>query len=208
MIPHNLFGEGERMSKGKVSLIGIGLLFLGALCVGQALSQDTGAAPGGGGRGGRGGRGGGAGGMGTFDANAMRLAAATRMKEALGCTDEEYAVLQPKIEKVQTLSREARGGGMMMGGGRGGRGGPGGPGGPGGGAAAPEPTTAVGKAAAALAKVLTNKDAPAEEIKTALQALRDAKAKVKTELEAAVKALKEVLTVRQEAQLVQMGIIE
>ena len=191
------------MSKGKVSLIGIGLLFLGALCVGQALSQDTGAAPGGGG--GRGGRGGRGGGMGTFDPNVMRAAMETRMKEALGCTDEEYKVLQPKIDKVQTLSRDLRGGGMgggMMGG-RGGRGGPGG-----GGAPAAEPTTEVGKAGAALTKVLANKDAPAEEIKTALQALRDAKAKVKTELEAAVKALKEVLTVRQEAQMVQMGVIE
>ena len=189
------------MSKGKVSLIGIGLLFLGALCVGQALSQDTGAAPGGGG--GRGGRGGRGGGMGTFDANVMRAAQETRMKEALGCTDEEFKVLQPKLEKVQTLSRDLRGGGMggMMGG-RGARNGPGG------GAPAAEPTTDVGKAAAALTKGLANKDAPAEEIKTALQALRDAKAKVKTELEAAVKALKEVLTVRQEAQMVQMGVIE
>ena len=33
-----------------------------------------------------------------------------RMKQALGATDEEWKVLQPRIEKVQTLSRQTRGG--------------------------------------------------------------------------------------------------
>jgi hypothetical protein len=45
-----------------------------------------------------------------------------RMKQAFGATDEEWKVLQPKVEKVQTLARQSRGGGMgfMPGRGRGG----------------------------------------------------------------------------------------
>ena len=184
------------MLKRKAGLIVTGLAFLAIFCVAQAVSQDS-TPPDGGGRGGR--RGGG-----TFDPNQFRQAAADRLKESLGCTDEEFKILQPKIEKVQTLARDLRGGGMggFMGG-RGGRGGPGGAGG-----AAPEPTTEIGKASAALTKVLANKDAAADEIKTALQAYRDAKAKAKAALEAAQKELKEVLTVRQEAVLTLQGTIE
>ena len=59
-----------------------------------------------------------------------------------------------------------------------------------------------------MSKVLDNKDAAPAEIKTALQALRDARAKAETALEAAQKELKEVLTVRQEAVLVQRGLLK
>src|SRR5688500_15288170 len=51
----------------------------------------------------------------------------TMMKEQLGTTDEEWKVLAPKIEKVQTAQRNSRGGGGF--GGFGGRGGGGGRGG-------------------------------------------------------------------------------
>jgi hypothetical protein len=200
------------MLKAKSGLMLAGFLFLGVFCVSSALAQDTtppaGGAGGGRGRGGRGGPGGG-----MFDPNVMRQRMADQMKTALGCTDEEWTALAPKVEKVQTLQRDLRGGGMFGGGMMGGRG-RGGPGAPGGDAgapaapAAPAPTTDVGKAAAALSKVLENKDAAPADIKTALQALRDAKAKAKTALEAAQKELKDVLTVRQEAAMVERGLLD
>ena len=137
----------------------------------------------------------------------FRAQMADRMKQSLGATDEEWKVLQPRIEKVQTLSRQTRGGGMgfMMMGGR--RGGPGDrPQGD-----RPEsdrPQSAVETAGAALQKVLDNKDASTAEIKTALTALREARAKARAELEAAQKELREVVTVRQEAQLVTLGLLD
>jgi hypothetical protein len=127
-----------------------------------------------------------------------------RQKQAFGATDEEWKVLQPKIEKVQTLARQSRGGMSFMGGR--GRGGPGGNdrGGP----PSDHPQSEVEKKAEALRKILENKEAKAEEIKAALTGLREARATAKKELEVAQKELREVLTVRQEAQCVAMGILE
>lgn len=173
-----------------IALTLTGLVVLVALGVGPVFSQDTGGGPGGDRRWSfdpnmfR-----------AFDPNTFRKAASDRMRQSLGATEEEWTVLEPKIEKVQTLSMQARGG-MMMGMGMMGMGGRGG-----------EPTDMM-KASQALTKVLQNKDAAASEIKTALQVLRDAKAKAKAELEQAQKELKEVLSVRQEALLVQMGLLE
>ena len=137
----------------------------------------------------------------------FRQQMADRMKQSLGATDEEWKALQPRIEKVQTLSRQARGGGMgfMMMGGR--RGGPG---------DRPQgdrpqsdrPQSEVEKKSEALQKVLDNKEAKVEEIKAALTALREARAKAKAELETAQKELREVVTVRQEAQLVTLGLLD
>jgi hypothetical protein len=178
------------MLKAKAGMLLAGILFLGVFGVSDLFAQ----APGGGGGGGRGGRG---------DPNVFRQMRMDQLKADLGCTDEEWTALSPKVEKVMKAQQDTRGGG----GGRGGRGGRGG--GAGGAApAAPAPTTEVGKAADALSKVLENKDAAPAEIKAALQALRDARAKAKTALEAAQKELKEVLTQRQEAILVEQGMLE
>jgi hypothetical protein len=137
----------------------------------------------------------------------FRQQMADRMRQALGATEEEWKVLQPRIEKVQTLSRATRGGGgmgfMMMGG----RGGPGDRRG-GDRPQGDRPQSAVETAGAALQKVLDNKEAKVEEIKAALTALREARAKAKAELETAQKELREVITVRQEAQLVTMGLLD
>jgi hypothetical protein len=176
----------------KASVIVSGMLFLCVFAVSDALAQ-----PGAGGGGGGGGRRGGAGG--NFDPNVMRQRMADQMKAALGCTDEEWTALAPKIEEVQTLQQATRGGGF---GGRG-RGGPGGAGG-----MAPTPTTDVGKAQAALQAVVDNKDAKPEEIKAALQALRDARAKAQAAPEAAQKKLTEILTLRQQAVLVLQGLLQ
>ncbi|MCX5682634.1 MAG: hypothetical protein NT049_02995, partial [Planctomycetota bacterium] len=108
---------------------------------------------------------------------------------------------------MEALDRQSRGGGMgQMFGGRGGRGGPGG----GGANAQPSdrPQSEVEKKGEALQKVLENKEAKAEEIKAALGGLREARAAAKKELEGAQKELREVLTVRQEAQCVAMGLLE
>lgn len=123
-----------------------------------------------------------------------------RFKETLGATDEEWKVIEPKLTKVATLTFEARIGGAlaMFGRGRGGEAA----------ASRPAPTSDTGKAAVELAKVLADKEAKGEQIKTALQGLRDARAKAKLELEQAQKDLREVLTIRQEAMLVTAGMLE
>ena len=88
-----------------------------------------------------------------------------RMRESFGATEDEWKVLQPKVEKVQTLARQSRGGGGMgmMFGNRGG-----GPGGKdkGGNNRGPSdrPQSEVDKAVDALQKVLENKEVKAEEI--------------------------------------------
>lgn len=163
-----------------------------AVLVGQAFSQEG--PP----RGGRGGR----------DPEQMRQRREQfrqrmeeRMKEMLGVNDEEWKVLQPRIEKVQTLSREARGGMgfRMFGRGRRGRGGEQGP---------QREQSEIEKKMSDLQKVLENKDATPEQIKTNLTAYRTAREKVQKDLEKAQKDLREIVTVRQEAQLVLMGVLE
>lgn len=120
-------------------------------------------------------------------------------KTRMGVTDEEWAVLKPKIDKVQELQRQAtfaRMGGF-------GRRGPGG-----GDNAANAPANPVADAARELRTTLENKDASAEVIKQKLQALRDARKKAADELAAAQNELKELLSARQEAALVSQGTLE
>ena len=131
-----------------------------------------------------------------YDANQWRKAASERMRQTVGATEEEWTVVEPKISKVQALAMEARGGGMMGMGyfvmGMAGQG----------------SESEVLKAVQALAKVLKDKAAAPGEIKSALQNLRDARAKAKAALEEAQKELRSVLTLRQEALLVQMGTLD
>lgn len=159
--------------------------------VGVATGQER---PGGGGR-----RWGGG-----FDREQMRQRMAQRLKEALGASDEEWTVIGPLLERVQTLSREARGG-MASRFGRGGRfGGPRGrPGEPG---AEREPS-AVEKAAAELRAALEDQSTAAAQVKTKLTAYREAREQAREKLAKAQAELREVLTLRQEAQLVLMGML-
>lgn len=153
-------------------------------------------------------------GRGRFDPTEMRKQFLDRLKTDLGSTDDEFQALQPKIEKVLTARREADAG--RFGGGFGGRRGRGGPNGgtPGGGdanaqpAASAQPDSAVRTASDDLRKTLDNKDSKPEEIKAKLDALRDAKTKAKADLTAAQTDLKGVLTQRQEAVLVEAGLLE
>jgi hypothetical protein len=144
------------------------------------------------------------------DPGQMRQRMMDRMKDTLGATDEEWKALEPKVEKVMTLSMDARGGMMMgrgmMGRGRGGRDATSRPARES--QTQPQPQSEVAKATQALTTVLDKSEAAPEEIKTALANLRDAKAKAKVELETAQKDLREVLSVRQEARLVMMGLLD
>lgn len=167
------------------------VVLAGLLATGMAFAQD---AAGGGNGGGRGGRGGGPGGGADW-----RQQMEQRQKEALGVTDDEWKVLQPKIEKVRTLAMQARAGVFM--GGRGGRGG-----GQGGGDAAA--TSDAEKKAQALNTALENKDTKPEEIAAKLKELRAARKKAAEELAKAQAELRELLTPRQEAYLVLRGTLE
>ena len=129
-----------------------------------------------------------------------------RLKEMLGASDDEWQILNPKITKVQNLMLQSGNGGGMMGGNAGGmlaRFGVTDPG-----AAAGAGPSEVRKAQQALQEVLRNKDATSEQIKAATQACRDARAKLKAQLEDARKELKALLVIRQEAILVQLGMLE
>jgi len=132
-----------------------------------------------------------------------------RLKASLKVTDEEWAVLQPLIEKVQTAQREA-GAGRGFGGRGGGPGGPGGPGGAGGAGGGTPPTdTRPGAAeSAALRTALDSDSTSADDIKAKLAAVREIRKKGAADLGVARDNLKKVVTVRQEAVLVSMGILE
>jgi len=132
-----------------------------------------------------------------------------RMREQLGATVDEWKILQPRIEKVQQLQRQSRGGlrGLfgMFGRDRGRRGGP------------PDrrregeterERSDIEKKTEALRSLLEDESASADSIKAALGALRKARANAQKELAAARKELREIVTSKQEAQLVLIGILD
>lgn len=169
----------------------LGLGMAGAMAS-PAFAQQGGG-PGGGGPGGQ-----------RWDPQQMRERMEQRMKESLGVTDDEWKVLQPKVEKVQQLQMQSRGG--MFGGMGGGR--RGGPGGGQGGGDANAPQSPVANASRELRETLDNKDSTPDQIKVKLQALRDVRVKAREELTTAQAELKELLTARQEAALVAQGMLE
>ena len=132
--------------------------------------------------------------QGQFDPAQFRERMMNNIKERLGASDDEWKVLEPKVEKVMTAQREARAGGGFGGGRRGG--------------GDQQPTTEIGKASADLRTALENKDTPADEIAKKLAAFREARDKGRAQLQASQKELKEILTQRQEAVLVNMGMLE
>jgi hypothetical protein len=117
------------------------------------------------------------------------------MKEQLAVNDEEWKVIQPKVEKVFNVRRDASGGGGFFGGrSRGGD------------ESAPKST--VQQASSDLRATLDKKESTADEIKSKLTALREAREKAKVDLVTAQKELKEVLTQRQEATMVMLGMLD
>ncbi len=151
------------------------------------------------------------------DPEQFRQRMAERMKEQFGVTDEaEWKVIEGKIQKVTEARRAVGGGGFAAMGGFGGRrGGPGGGDGDraergnrGGGEGrrggfGGEPSPEV----ADLQKAIESK-ASADEIKTKLAKVREARKANEAKLEAAQEDLKKVLSVRQEAVAVMMGLLK
>ncbi|HNQ21991.1 MAG TPA: hypothetical protein PKK06_02745 [Phycisphaerae bacterium] len=150
---------------------------------------------------------------GDFDPARMRERQLDNIKDQLDATDEEWETLAPKIEAVMTAQSELRGG--PGGGMRPGR--PGGPA-PAGSddqAAPGRPrdadTSSQSKVAAAereLRTVLEDEEATKEDIAAKLAAYRKAREAARSELQTAQRALKELVSGRQEAVLVLMGMLE
>lgn len=160
-------------------------------------------------QGGAGAGGGGGGGFGgpRMDPAQARQQMMDRIRENMDIkSDDEWKVIEPRIQKVMDAQREARfGGGMRMFFGRGGRG-PGGPGGGGGGGGrgfGPEPSAAAQE----LQNALESKDST-DTIKAKLTAYREERAQKQAALQKAQEDLKKVLTVKQEAALVLAGMLE
>jgi len=181
---------------------------LGAAVVFSSLSASAQDANGdnNGGGGGRRNRGGGQGGPGgggpggNFDPAQMRQRMAERMREQFGVKDDtEWKLISERIEKVSDARRDmgGRGGMGMMWGGRGG--GPGGQGGPGGGQ--------VNAEQEALQKAIES-NAPADEIKTKLANYRTSQKDKEAKLAKAQEDLRQVLTVKQEATAVLLGLLK
>ena len=185
------------------------LLTLAALLAAGVLSCGTVSAqqPGGGGGGGFGG-----GGF-NMDPQQIQQMMMNLFRDRLVVTnDDEWKVIEGRLSKVMQLRTETLMGGMGFSAFRGmGRGGNGGGGGGGGaqmrgmrglaGMGQPLPE------AEALQTSLDN-EAPNAEVKARLEKYREAHKKKMAELAAAQKDLREVLSLRQEAVLVSMGMLE
>lgn len=152
---------------------------------------------------------------GNFDPAQMRQRMMDNFRENLGVkSDDEWAVIEPRIQKVMDTQRETRSGmgmrGMFGFGGR--RGGP-----PGGADAqnadqgqnqrrrnfGPQPSPA----AQALEQAITS-NASSETIKAKLDAYRAERKQNEAKLEEARTDLKKVLSLKQEAQMVMAGLLE
>jgi hypothetical protein len=150
-------------------------------------------------------------GEGRFDSEEMRQRMAERMREQFGVTDDaEWKIIEGKIQKV-TDARRAVGGGMGFGamGGFGGRRGGGDGDNNGGerarrfGAFGGEPSPEVED----LRKAIDAK-ASADEIKAKLARVREVRKANEAKLEAAQEDLRKILSVRQEAVAVMMGLLK
>lgn len=144
------------------------------------------------------GPGGPGGGRGNFDPEQMRVRMMERYREAFEVKDDaEWKLIEGRITKVSDARRDMGGFGRMFGG----PGGPGGRGGRGGFGGEPNPD------AEALQKALEAK-ASADEIKTKLAKYRESQKAKQAALEKAQADLRQVLSVKQEAQAVLMGLLQ
>ncbi|MCZ7638080.1 MAG: hypothetical protein M5U12_19765 [Verrucomicrobia bacterium] len=157
----------------------------------QALAQGQR----GGGQGGQGGQ------RGNFDPEQMRQRMEERMRQQFGVTDDaEWKVISDRIQKVNELRRDAAFGGMrgMMRPPGGDQQGPGGARQRFGGEPSPEEE--------ALTRVIES-NASAEQIKTAMAKYREARKANEEKLAKAQDDLKAVLSVKQEAVALRMGLV-
>ena len=121
-----------------------------------------------------------------------------RLRKQLGASDEEWKVIGPKIEQLVELQQAARAGT------RGSRpGGVGGFGGPG-----PSEASELTDAAAELREALRDPDVPDRDRRLLLEQYRRARDKARQRVAKAEADLRDLLTQRQEAVLVTMGLLE
>jgi hypothetical protein len=167
-----------------------------ALCLSadNLLAQDNGGDNGGGGGGRRG--------RGNFDPAQFQQRMLDRTKEQLGFTnDTDWNAVEPLVQKVMDARRDTMAsmfGGFRRGGRGGQDGGNGGGGGAFGGAANPERE--------ALQQAIDS-GAPAAQVKTALDKYRTAQKAKQAKLEQAQADLQKVLSQKQEAQAVLLGLL-
>lgn len=170
-----------------------------ATFTGASYAQDQ---QGGQGRQDNGGQGGDRGNRRNWDPAQFQQQMMERMKEGLKVNDDEWKVIEPKLTKVMEAQRDLR-----FAGGMGGRGGPGG--GRGGDNNNPDqPQSELAKASRELRTVVQSDNASAADIEAKLTAFRAARDKAQETLKTAREDLKGVLTQRQEASLVVMGMLE
>lgn len=188
----------------------VAVLAVVVLAAAASTSFGQQAPPPGGNQGAGGNQGGAGGGRGNRrDPAQMRQQMNDRMKELLGASDDEWKLLQPQIEKVQTLQRAAtsRSGFSLLfnngnnNGGRGGRF-------RGGQQPDNTPPSAVEEKSKELTAAIENKDTKPEEYKAKLAAYREARNQARADLGKAQESLREVVTVRQEAVLVELGLLD
>jgi hypothetical protein len=190
--------------------------FLSAAVLGLAVLSSTlpasaqEAAEGGRRRNREGGPGGGpGGGQGNWDPAQMRQRMMERMREQFAVTDDaEWKLISERIEKVNTarMSLAARGG-FGFGGGRGGGPGGQGGGGQGGGGGRGGMFGEVSPEQEALQKAVES-NAPAEEIKTKLAKFRASQKDKEAKLATAQDELRQVLSAKQEATAVLLGLLK
>jgi len=191
-------------------MFGLVVCLVAALVLSVAVAQDraprqrgTGTSQAGAGGGQRGGQPGAAGGDRQFDPAQMRQMMEQRTRDQVGATEAEWKTLGPRVMKVDQLTRQISGGrgGMFPGGGRRGAQGdqP---------AAQEGEMTALEKASQALRASLRNEATSPDEIKKQLAALRTAREAAKKDLAVAQQELRKSVNVRQEAQLVLMGLLD
>ena len=135
-------------------------------------------------------------GMGRFDPSQMRSMMLDRIKQQLNATDEEWKVMEPLVANVVEKQREARSGLAL---GRGTRR-PGSEEGPWG--------VETSQQVEALQTAVENEQSSSEDIKSKLKAVRAEREKKEKELKTAREELRKVLTLRQEARLVLMGLLD
>jgi len=112
-----------------------------------------------------------------------------RIKTTLGSTDEEWKLVQPLVKNLNDIQMKMRTGGFRRR--------------PGGG-----PSQDESPEVASLRTVLESEKATPEEIKSKLAAYRDFQKKNEEALQKARADLRKVLTVKQEANLVLMGMLD
>jgi hypothetical protein len=131
------------------------------------------------------------------------------VKQAIGASDDEWPVLRPRAEKVLALLREANAGRDLR------------PpktkepkgkdakqGEPPAEPAAPKATSDVTDKSRDLLQAVADQQVPVGDVRARIAAVRQARARARADLAKAQEELRELLTVRQEAVLIVVGVLE